>query len=162
MRYPETIWGPPSVCPTDYKHCAPQRSPALPGGAEEATTESDEEDQHLHWHLHALLRSLCDHKVSLKEGGGGRGGGERETLLAWHTLRRIRSPFVLLASPEPPSSPVHCPHFLPSASSLLPLHTSKSWKMRLADLVISNMPLLCCCCCISTFLLKFDGCISVR
>lgn len=41
-----------------------QRSTALPGGAEAAAAASHHQDQHLHRHLHALLRSLCHHKVS--------------------------------------------------------------------------------------------------
>lgn len=95
-----------------------QCSPALPGGAEEATTESDKEDQHLHRHLHALLRSLCDHKVSAGERPM-QEGGERETTLTHCGIHSLFF-FVLLVSPktsllcsQPP--PLH--FHLPSASS---------------------------------------------
>lgn len=76
-----------------------QRSPALPGRAEEATAESDEEDQHLHWHFHALLRSLRDHKVSA---GGAEGGGGLEVGSPADTMRQAFFFFgiVFMVSPK--------------------------------------------------------------
>lgn len=92
-----------------------QCSPALPGGAEEATTESDKEDQHLHRHLHALLRSLCDHKVSAGERPM-QEGGERETTLTHCGIHSLFFCFVgipqnlppLLSTPAPPLPPPLC------------------------------------------------------
>lgn len=117
-----------------------QCSPALPGGTEEATTESDEEDQHLHRHLHALLRSLCDHKVSAVERLVGVVGVRAQGNHA-DTLRH--SSLFLFCWYPPNCPPVLHPLAPTPTSSVPPLPLGQSWKMRLADLVISNMPLLC-------------------
>lgn len=110
-----------------------QCSTALPGGAEEAAAESDEEDQHLHRHLHALLCSLCDHKV----GAGGEIRGK--TTPGSHCG--------VTQTTHPPARTSLPSHFLSAFSP-----HSQICMMRLADLVISNTPQLCwCCCCISTF-----------
>lgn len=126
-----------------------QRSTTLSRRAEEAASESNEEDQHLHRHLHALLCSVRDHKASV----GVKLGSMRGT-------RRLPSvqPFGNLSAR---SHPLTLSHPSSSTSSLLPLHAGQNWKTRLADLVISNTSRLCCHCCISTFLLKFAACIPI-
>lgn len=101
----------------------PQCPSALPGGAEEATTESHQEDQHLHRHLYALLCSLCHHAVSA--GGRSRWGG-------WESDGACVC--VCVGGFHPGTMP-HTQPFIflltTPTSSLPPLH---------ADLAIGNMP----------------------
>lgn len=81
-------------------------------------------------------------------------GDQRESMLDHHAEYATLGYLLALQS----QIPISLPSCFLSLSPPLPPHTGQSWKMRLADLVISNMPLLCCCCCcISTFSLRVRG-----